>query len=102
LLTQGWGDDKLENESAFAAHNRRAWDSVRESYEYFMYPPKKSLLPPLPKHMHKDLTICVELTDTLTHMVWEVYFDSKLERCWLESGNSSWSKGVFIWASFVL
>jgi hypothetical protein len=71
-LYLGYGDDYLENESTLAAINRRAKESVVESYEYFMYPPKKALLPPLPRHMHKDYTLCLELTDALTHCVWDL------------------------------
>lgn len=71
-LYLGYGDDYLENESTLAAINRRAKQSLVDSYEYFMYPPKKALLPPLPRHMHKDYTLCLELTDALTHCVWDL------------------------------
>jgi import inner membrane translocase subunit TIM50 len=37
-----------------------------------MNPPKKALLPPLPKREHRDFTICIELGDVLTHLDWDV------------------------------
>ena len=69
-LYLGWGD--YSTGTPISEHNRRAWESIVESYEYFMHPPKKALLPPLPKALHRDFTLCVELSDVLTHLVWEV------------------------------
>ena len=70
-LYLGWGEYDT-NQNIFMQHNQRAFDSIKESYEYFMHPPKKALLPPLPKSLHRDFTLCVELSDVLTHLVWEV------------------------------
>ena len=70
-LYLGWGDYQNDN-NILVNHNKRAWESIVESYEYFMHPPKKALLPPLPKSLHRDFTLCVELSDVLTHLVWEV------------------------------
>ncbi|KAJ3274569.1 mitochondrial inner membrane protein required for protein import [Terramyces sp. JEL0728] len=63
--------EDVEGENFFQAHNRRAMESIKESYDYFMNPPKKKLLPPLPPQLARDYTICVELTDALTHLAWD-------------------------------
>lgn len=61
-----------ENEDLFSRHNRLCKEALVESYEYFMNPPTKKLLPPLPPQMARDHTLCIELTDSLTHLVWDV------------------------------
>ncbi|KAJ3000678.1 Mitochondrial import inner membrane translocase subunit TIM50 [Globomyces sp. JEL0801] len=61
----------LEGENAFFAHNRRVMESIKDSYDYLTNPPTKSLLPPLPPQLRRDYTLCLELTDALTHLVWE-------------------------------
>ncbi|KAI8893306.1 HAD-like domain-containing protein [Globomyces pollinis-pini] len=61
----------LEGENAFVAHNRRVMESIKDSYDYLTNPPTKSLLPPLPPQLRRDYTLCLELTDALTHLVWE-------------------------------
>jgi import inner membrane translocase subunit TIM50 len=55
----------------FNAHNRRCLEALTGSYDYFMNPPKKALLPPLPKHERKDFTVCIELSEALTYLVWD-------------------------------
>lgn len=69
-LYLGWGENK-ENESMFQGHNRRALESLKESYDYFMNPPVKQLLPKLPKAYAREYTICIELSDALTHLIWD-------------------------------
>ncbi|KAJ3260463.1 mitochondrial inner membrane protein required for protein import [Boothiomyces macroporosus] len=63
--------EDVEGENFFQAHNRRAMEAIKESYDYFMNPPKKKLLPPLPPQLARDYTVCLELTDALTHLVWD-------------------------------
>jgi mitochondrial import inner membrane translocase subunit TIM50 len=70
-LGQTHESEDVEGENAFQAHNRRSFESLKDSYEYFFYPPTKKLLPPLPPQLHRDHTLCIELTDALTHLVWD-------------------------------
>ena len=70
-LGQTHESDDVEGENAFQAHNRRSFEALKDSYEYFFYPPTKKLLPPLPPQLHRDHTLCIELTDALTHLVWD-------------------------------
>ena len=64
--------DPIPNESWFDEQNRKCKEAIIESYEYFMNPPTKKLLPPLPPQLHRDYTLCIELTDALTHLVWDI------------------------------
>ncbi|KAJ3306277.1 mitochondrial inner membrane protein required for protein import [Kappamyces sp. JEL0829] len=70
-LGQTYESPDVEGENWFEAHNRRSWESIKDSYDYFMNPPTKSLLPPLPPQLAREHTLCFELTDALTHLVWD-------------------------------
>jgi hypothetical protein len=62
-----------EGDSAFTTHNKRAWAEVKNSFNSWVDPPSKKLLPdPLPAGYQRPYTLLIELTDTLCHMVWEV------------------------------
>ena len=71
IAGQSYESPDVEEENAFVAHNRRALEALKESYDYFMNPPTKTLLPPLPPQFARDYTLCIELTDALTHLVWD-------------------------------
>jgi len=70
-LGQAHDSPDIEGENALQAHNRRSYEAVKKSYEFFMHPPTKKLLPPLPPQLHREHTLCIELTDALTHLVWD-------------------------------
>lgn len=70
-LGQSHESDDIEGENEFQAHNRRSLEAIVSSYEYFVNPPTKTLLPPLPAQMARPYTVCIELSDALTHVVWD-------------------------------
>ncbi|KAI8923739.1 HAD-like domain-containing protein [Entophlyctis helioformis] len=65
-------DTGKDDESYLTGHNRRVAAYWTDTYEYWINPPSKKLLPdPLPAPYHRPYTILIELTDAMTHLVWD-------------------------------
>eukprot|EP00842_Homolaphlyctis_polyrhiza_P005801 jgi/Hompol1/6221/HPOL_004890-RA len=63
---------KREGEGAFEAHNRRVGEYLNDTYKYWMEPGNKKLLPdPLPAPHQMPYTLCIELNDSLVHLIWD-------------------------------
>jgi hypothetical protein len=37
VVNAGWGDDDREDENVFTAHNRRAFEALKESYNVLFF-----------------------------------------------------------------
>ncbi|RKO83091.1 hypothetical protein BDK51DRAFT_42617 [Blyttiomyces helicus] len=62
-----------EGESMLTNYHTRAWESLQGLWTSAMSPTTDKLLPdPLPPPYLRPLTLCIELTDGLVHLEWEV------------------------------
>jgi hypothetical protein len=69
-----YNNDTAPTENILQAYNRRCLSYMHSSLESiinYVNPPPKKLLPQLPPQLKKDYTVCLELSDTLTHLVWD-------------------------------